>query len=96
MRAAERGAESGTTGGVRDRAILTMLLFTALRIGELATLDRDDVAISARKGVVAVRRGKGDRYRQVPLNGEVRDALDAWLAKRVSLPQSGGPALFCL
>jgi len=94
LRAAERGAESGTTGGLRDRAILTMLLFTALRIGELATLDRDDVAISARKGVVTVRRGKGDRYRQVPLNGEVRDALDAWLAKRVSLPQSDGPALF--
>jgi len=52
------------------------------------------VAISARKGVVTVRRGKGDRYRQVPLNTEVRDALDAWLARRTKLPHSDGPALF--
>ena len=70
-----------------------MLLFTGLRIAELAALDRDDVAISARKGVVTVRRGKGERYRQVPLNAEVRDTLDAWLDKRNALPGSDGPAL---
>lgn len=40
-----------------------------------------------------MRRGKGDRYRQVPLNAEVRDALDAWLARRAKLPHSDGPAL---
>ncbi len=44
--------------------------------------------------VKCVRRGKGDRYRQVPLNVEVRDALDAWLARRATLPHSDGPALF--
>ncbi len=93
LRAGERGAEGGTTGGVRDRAILTVLLFTARRIAELTALNRADVAISARKGVVTVRRGKGDRYRQVPLNVEARDALDAWFAKRATLPHSAGPAL---
>jgi len=67
LQAGEGGAESGATGGVWDRAILTMLLFTALRIAELAALNRDEVAISAREGIVIVRRGKGDRYRQVPL-----------------------------
>jgi hypothetical protein len=60
----------------------------------IGTVDRDDLAISARKGVVTVRRGKGERYRQVPLNAEVRDALDAWLDKRADLPGSNGPALF--
>jgi site-specific recombinase XerC len=60
----------------------------------ISTVDRDDLAISARKGVVTVRRGKGERYRQVPLNAEVRDALDAWLDKRADLPGSNGPALF--
>ena len=70
LRAAERGALPGTTGGVRDRAIVTVLLFTALRIAELAALNRDDVAISARKGLLTVRHGKGDRYREVPLNAE--------------------------
>jgi len=69
-------------------------LFTGLRIAELAALNCDDLAISARKGVVTVRRGKGERYRQVPLNAEVRDTLDAWLDKRTALPGSDGPALF--
>jgi len=93
LRAAERGALAGTAGGVRDRAVVTMLLFTGLRISELAALNHGDVAISARKGLVTVRRGKGDRYRQVPLNSGARDALDAWLGKRNALPGNDNPAL---
>lgn len=65
---------------MRDRAIITVLLFTALRLAELAALNTGDAAISAGKGFVMVRHGQGDRYRQVPLNAEVRAALDAWLA----------------
>jgi len=94
LRAAERGAQPGTPAGVRDRAIVTVLLFTALRIAELAALNRDDLAISARKGLLTVRHGKGDRYREIPLNAEARTALDAWLAARGDLPGSDGPALF--
>jgi len=62
----------------RDRAIAMLLVNTGLRIGECAALDVDDVAVSARKGRVVVREGKGDAYREVPLNAEARDALDAW------------------
>ncbi len=43
---------------------------------------------------MTVRRSKGERYRQVPLNAEARDTLDAWLDKRADLPGSDGPALF--
>ncbi len=93
LRAAERAAQTGATGGARDRAVVTLLLFTGLRIGELAALNLDDVAVSARKGLVTVRRGKGDRYRQVPLNTDAREALDAWLGQRTSLPGSASPAL---
>ncbi len=93
LRAAERAALAGTAGGVRDRAVVTLLLFTGLRIGELAALDLGDVAVSARKGLVTVRRGKGDRYRQVPLNTNARDALDAWVSRRSTLPSSDNPAL---
>jgi len=93
LRAAERAAYTGTAGGVRDRAVVTLLLFTGLRIGELAALDLGDVAVSARKGLVTVRRGKGDRYRQIPLNPDARDAIDAWLNRRTSLPGSDSPAL---
>jgi site-specific recombinase XerC len=44
--------------------------------------------------IVTVRRGKGERYRQVPLNAEARDALDAWLDQRTALPGHDGPAQF--
>jgi len=93
LRAAERAAHTGTAGGVRDRAVVTLLLFTGLRIAELAALDLGDVAVSARKGLVTVRRGKGDRFRQVPLNTDARTALDAWLNRRTSLPGSDSTAL---
>lgn len=66
----------------RDRAIIVALLYTGLRLGELAALDLADTRLSARKGLVVVRAGKGDSYREVPLNGAVRGALENWLAFR--------------
>ena len=80
---------------LRDRAIALLLLNTALRIGECAALDVDDIAVSARKGRVVVREGKGDAYREVPLNAEARDALDSWtVARRQQLEASAERALF--
>jgi integrase/recombinase XerC len=79
----------------RDRAIAILLFYTGLRLGECAGLDVDDVRISARKGMVIVRSGKGDTYREVPLNVQVRTALDAWLAERGDrFLDTDEPALF--
>jgi integrase/recombinase XerC len=79
----------------RDRAIAVLLVNTGLRIGECAALDVDDIAVSARKGLVVVREGKGDAYREVALNAETRDALDAWTdARRKQLKGGGERALF--
>lgn len=66
----------------RDRAITLLLLYTGLRVSECSALNVDDVAVSARKGIVIVRMGKGNSYREVPLNAAVRTALDAWLTER--------------
>ena len=80
---------------VRDRALALLLFYTALRIGECASLDTDDVALSARKGKVIVRAGKGDTYREVALNAEAREALAAWMTeRRQRFPKSDEPALF--
>jgi integrase/recombinase XerC len=76
LRAVERCA------GPRDRALALLLLYTGLRLGECAALNTLDVAVSARKGRVIVRSGKGDAYREVPLSAEVRDAIDEWLRSR--------------
>jgi site-specific recombinase XerD len=75
-----RALERSTS--VRDRAIALLLFYTGLRIGEAASLNLDDAPVSARKGKVIVRLGKGQTYREVPLNAEVRNALTAWVLER--------------
>ena len=69
----------------RDRAIVTLMLYTGLRLSELTALMVTDVAITARTGQVIVRSGKGDRYRTVPLNSACRAALGEWLDQRAEL-----------
>lgn len=76
LRAIER------TPSARDKAIAQLLFYTAIRLGECVALNLDDVRVSSRKGVVIVRSGKGDTYREVPLNAEVREALRTWLKER--------------
>ncbi len=79
LRAVERCSSA------RDRAIALLLFYTGLRISECAALTMDDVRLSSRKGLVIVRMGKGNTYREVPLNAEVRTALDTWLEQRKQL-----------
>ena len=82
QRALLRAAEASRP---RDRAIVTLLLYTALRLHELVDLDVGDVSISARKGLLVVRSGKGDAYREVPLNRSCRQALEDWLKPRATM-----------
>lgn len=89
LRAVER------TPSVRDQAIARLLFYTALRLSECADLNVDDVRVSARKGLVIVRSGKGDCYREVPLNAEAREALKRWQKQRAQqFPKHADPALF--
>lgn len=53
-----------------------------LRLAELAALDVVDVSVSARRGRLRVRSGKGDAYREVPLNSACRTAIDEWMIAR--------------
>lgn len=78
----------------RDRAIVVLLLYTALRLTELVTLDVADARLSARKGLLVVRSGKGDLYREIPLNRPVREALEAWIQIRTQRVAAGELALF--
>jgi site-specific recombinase XerD len=80
----------------RDRAIARLLFFAGLRVSELVRLDTEDVQISARKGRAVVRSGKGDAYREVALNAEVREAIEEWTRERKeSFPVGDNqPALF--
>ncbi len=73
----------------RDRAIATVFLYTALRLSELGALDLADLSMSARRGRLKVRVGKGDAYREVPLNSACRAALDEWLIARADQLSKG-------
>lgn len=86
-----QAAEESTA---RDRAIVALLLFTGLRLSEAAALHVADVRISARKGLVVVRSGKGDAYREVELNALVRAMLDEWVDARNKIAREGETSFF--
>lgn len=91
QRALLRAAEESTP---RDRAIVALLLFSGLRLSEIAALRLVDVRISARKGLVVVRSGKGDAYREVELNALLRGMLDEWIAQRATIAAVGEDRFF--
>ena len=59
----------------RDLAIMKLLLNTGLRVSELCSLMWSDIKITSRKGSLIVRKGKGGKRREIPLNKEARLAL---------------------
>jgi len=75
----------------RDEALLNLLLYTGLRVGEAAALRVEDVVLNERSGKVIVRAGKGRKYREVPLHKAAREALKAYLEVR---PTGRSDALF--
>src|SRR5919199_2033306 len=83
--------EAQKAGNKRNLAIVHLLRHTGIRVGELCALRLSDIRTSERKGSVLVRSGKGDKDRTVPLNHDVREAVDAYLAVR---PESGDDHLF--
>jgi len=79
-----------TPTGRRDRAILTLLYNTGLRVGEVCALNRDDVRLPAEGWGLLQVVGKGRRLRRLPINRPAADALLAYLADR----EDEEPALF--
>jgi integrase/recombinase XerC len=67
---------------IRDEALLSLLLYTGLRVSECAALRVDDVVLNGKSGKVIVRSGKGRKYREIPLHKEARKALTAYLDVR--------------
>jgi site-specific recombinase XerD len=65
----------------RDEAILSLILYTGIRVGEWVDLRLGDVEIGERSGRVKIT-GKGRRYREVPLHVNARHALADWLELR--------------
>ena len=71
--------------GRRDRTLLTLAIYTGLRVSELTGLDCGDIALGTGANV-RCRQGKGRKQRAVPLITPVRPLLAAWLAERAGQP----------
>ena len=90
--AAAEHAADGSAVGVRDVAVLELLYATGIRVGELCSLDVDD--LDRERRVVRVL-GKGRKERTVPFGKPAERAIDAWLLRRAALARPGsGAALF--
>jgi integrase/recombinase XerD len=76
VRALLGSCDRRTAPGIRDFAILTMLVRLGMRRGEVAALALDD--IDWRAGEIVVR-GKGDRVERLPLPADVGEALAVYL-----------------
>jgi integrase len=80
------------THGLRLRALIVVLWRGGLRIQEALSLIESD--LDPRRGSILIRRGKGNRRREVGMDGWAwSDHLAPWLAVRVALPVG---ALFCV
>jgi len=88
-----RSPNRSTPKGVRDYAILTLVVIHGLRVGEIHRLNVRDVNINgAKNGAVRVPSRRG-RQCIVPLHEETSQALKAWLAVR-QLMQPDCDAIF--
>ena len=67
---------------LRDAAIVKLILYAGLRVGEIVQLNLTDIILDERKGTVIVREGKGTKRREIPLNVKARKALLAYLQMR--------------
>lgn len=74
-----------STDKIRNKAIISLLYSTGLRVSELCSLDRSDV----RENHFTVL-GKGGKSRICFIDERTRELIDAYLAKRVD----NNPALF--
>jgi integrase/recombinase XerD len=76
--------------GIRDRALLAILAYTGIRVGELCRLRVNDYKNSSGHRLLEVR-GKGGKERRVPLHPEAVERLELWLDIANIRDDAGGP-----
>ncbi len=79
--------------GASYATLIGLLAVTGMRVGEAIGLDTDDVDLS--RGVVTVRRAKGDKSRLVPLHPSSQEALRQYASLRDEVfPRPSGSSFF--
>jgi site-specific recombinase XerD len=68
-------------------ALATLFRYAGPRVSEVAALQIPDVQVSARRGLLIIRRGKGLKHREIPLVQEAREPLIAHFTHREHLAE---------
>lgn len=79
-----------TPAGVRDRAILAVLAYSACRVGELARLRVRDYRDHSGHKVLEVL-GKGGKERRIPLNPHAFERVNEWILAADLSDDPAGP-----
>lgn len=83
-----------TTTGIRDRALITAMYRSGLRVSEALGLQPKDIDL--RVGSVAVLHGKGDRRRTVGIDPGAVPIIERWIdIRQERLAPPRGVPLFC-
>jgi integrase/recombinase XerC len=65
--------------GIRDYAVYALMYGLGLRVGEVHTLNLEDIDLKKKKITV---NGKGNRQNILPIKNEMENILTEWLAVR--------------
>ena len=67
-----------TTKGIRDRAVIALLIGAGLRRSEVAGLNAEQIQLREDRWLIADLTGKQGRIRSVPIPSWAHDAVTAW------------------
>ncbi len=71
---------------IRNRAIIQMLWDTGARVGEIVSLDIDDVDLNRKKAIIKTEKNRGSRpIREIFWTEQTNNSLLKWLKKREGL-----------
>ncbi|MEK7121080.1 MAG: site-specific tyrosine recombinase/integron integrase [Patescibacteria group bacterium] len=80
-----KSPEGNNLDALRDRAVLSTLFSTGMRVSELCSLDRDK--IDTIRGELSIR-GKGSKIRVVFLSDDAREDINKYLGKRSDIDEA--------
>lgn len=80
--------EVQSEGNALNTAVVMLLLNTGIRESELCALELSDITITERKGFIKIRNGKGNKYREIPLNKDTRYFISEYLKTRPTNTES--------
>ncbi|MGF7184787.1 site-specific recombinase XerD [Desulfitispora alkaliphila] len=72
-------AARDTNNSYRDLAIIKTLYYTGIRVSEMVEIKLEDIDLKS--SILHIQSGKGQKYREIPLNDKVKKAIFDYINK---------------